>query len=492
MISSAEVRLHSSRESCWVIISGKAYDVTSFLDQHPGGSNAILRFAGKDATAEYEPIHPDGTLDKHLTKDQHLGPVEMSNGPEQAQISLPAFAQAAEKNESTNKQTPLSVLQNLDEFEIEARKVLSEKARIYYSSASDTLFSQTNNRSAFAKISLRPRMLRNVARVSMRRTIMGCHSSLPVFIAPAALAKLGHPDGELCLVRGAVRHDIPYCPSTYSSIAHAELTKCLQEERKSNEGRGALFFQLYAPINKREGTLKLIADAKALDYQALVVTVDSAVIGKREADEKYKAMLDYESGISNPQSSHMLHNFNPNPPVPRGAHSSTLEWDDLKWIREAWGARPIILKGLATVEDVEEAARRGVEGVYLSNHGGRQLDFAPSSLHTLLEIRTFRPDLFEQLEVYVDGGYRRGTDVIKALCLGARAVGLGRPFMYSLSGYGTEGVCRAIEILSDEIQTTMRLMGVTDVDQLNTSYVNTALLKLEMPHLDQERMLGKL
>ncbi|KXT17406.1 hypothetical protein AC579_5740 [Pseudocercospora musae] len=490
MISSAEVRLHSSRQSCWVIISGKAYDVTSFLDQHPGGPNAILRFAGKDATAEYEPIHPDGTLEKHLTKAQHLGPVEMSNGPEQAQISLPAFARAAEKNESTNKQTPLSMLQNLDEFETEARKVLSEKAWIYYSSASDTLFSHTNNRSAFAKISLRPRTLRNVAQVSMRRTIMGCHSSLPVFVAPAALAKLGHPDGELCLVRGAVRSDIPYCPSTYSSVAHAELTECLQEERRSNEGRGALFFQLYAPINKREGTLKLIADAKALDYQALVVTVDSAVIGKREADDKYKAMLDYESGLSDPQSLHMFHTLNPNPPVPRGAHSSTLEWDDLKWIREAWGARPIILKGLATVEDVEEAARRGVEGVYLSNHGGRQLDFAPSSLHTLLEIRTFRPDLFDKLEVYVDGGYRRGTDVIKALCLGARAVGFGRPFMYSLSGYGTEGVCRAIEILSDEIQTAMRLMGVNNLDQLDTSYVNTALLKLEMPQLDQKRMLG--
>lgn len=356
--------------------------------------------------------------------------------------------QTTEREKSlSSAQEPLSVLQNLGDFETEAQKILPEKSWIYYSSATDTSSSHINNRAAFNKVYLRPRVLRNVARVSLQRTIMGFRSSLPIFIAPAALAKLGHPEGELCLTRGAARYNIPHCPSTYSSIGHATLVDCLKAEQDAaGAERGTLFFQLYTPINKREGALKLIAEAKRLHFSALVVTVDSAVIGKREDDERYKARLDQESGIV------FQANSSPDPdptvdrPVPRGAHSSTLEWDDLVWIREAWGStKPIILKGIATVEDVAEAATRGIDGVYLSNHGGRQLDYAPSSLHTLMEIRLYQPQLFDKIEIYVDGGFRRGTDVIKALCLGARAVGLGRPFMYSLTGYGTDGVCRAIE-----------------------------------------------
>ncbi|KAK4499765.1 hypothetical protein PRZ48_007951 [Zasmidium cellare] len=491
MVTTGDVRSHASKESCWVIINGKAYDVTDFIDHHPGGANTILRHAGKDATAEYEPVHPEGTLDKHLPKDKHLGPVEPNDGGETDQ---PVSTSSNGDGKSTaSKQNPLSVLQNLDDFEKEAKKVLPEKAWIYYSSATDTLSSHINNRTAFSKVSLRPRVLRNVARVSLQRDIMGFRSSLPIFIAPAALAKLGHPDGELCLTRAAARYNIPHCPSTYSSIGHTNLAACLQAEQKAADNdRGSLFFQLYAPINKRDGALKLIAEARRLKFSALVVTVDSAVIGKREEDERYKARLDHDSGIVFQASSSPDPDPNLDRPVPRGAHSSTLEWDDLVWIREAWGSGPIVLKGIATVEDVVEAAKRGVNGVYLSNHGGRQLDYAPSSLHTLLEIRLFHPELFDKIEIYVDGGFRRGTDVIKALCLGAKAVGLGRPFMYSLTGYGTEGVCRAIEILSDEIQTSMRLMGVTDVDQLDMSYVNTALLELEMPRLHNLRLQGKL
>ncbi|KAF2168751.1 hypothetical protein M409DRAFT_20769 [Zasmidium cellare ATCC 36951] len=491
MVTSADVRSHASRDSCWVIIDGNVYDVTDFLDHHPGGANTILRHAGKDATAEYEPVHPEGTLDAHLPKDKHLGPVDFTQERESEKA---APTPSIDKKPSGPKQNPLSVLQNLDDFEIEAQKVLPEKSWIYYSSATDTLSSHTNNRVAFSKVSLRPRVLRNVARISLQKTIMGFRSSLPVFIAPAALAKLGHPDGELCLTRGAARYNIPHCPSTYSSISHAELAKCLQSEQEAvGNKRGTLFFQLYAPINKREGALKHIADAKRLNFTALVVTVDSAVIGKREEDERYKARLDHDSGIVFQANSSPDPDPNLDRPVPRGAHSSTLEWDDLIWIREAWGKdRPVVLKGIATVEDVVEAAKRRVDGVYLSNHGGRQLDYVPSSLHTLLEIRLFHPELFDKLDIYVDGGFRRGTDVIKALCLGAKAVGLGRPFMYSLTGYGTGGVCRAIEILSDEIQTSMRLMGVTNVDQLDMSYVNTALLELEMPRLHNLRLQGKL
>lgn len=179
------------------------------------------------------------------------------------------------------------------------------------------------------------------------------------------------------------------------------------------------------------------------------------------------------------------------------------------WIREEWaGAGPIVLKGIQSVEDAVMAAKAGVQGIYLSNHGGRQLDHAPSSIRTLLEIRAFAPQILDQLEIYVDGGIRRGTDIIKALALGARAVGLGRPFMYALSGYGTEGVCRAIHsesslyyaqlsdsandsgVLHDELVTSMRLMGITDVRQLNEYCVNVAALELELPRkVDLENII---
>lgn len=123
----------------------------------------------------------------------------------------------------------------------------------------------------------------------------------------------------------------------------------------------------------------------------------------------------------------------------------------------------------------------GAKGELTSCSGGRQLDHAPSSLRTLLEIRTFAPEVFDKLEIYLDGGVRRGTDVLKALCLGAKAVGLGRPFMYALSGYGTDGVCRAVQILGDEIETSMRLMGITDLSQLKDYCVNASKLENELP-----------
>ncbi|KAK3054196.1 hypothetical protein LTR09_004974 [Extremus antarcticus] len=298
---------------------------------------------------------------------------------------------------------------------------------------------------------------------------MGHDSSLPFFICPAAQARLGHPDGELCLARGAAQFNIPYCSSTYSSVAHTDLAKVLHGEKKG----GALLWQLYVPT-AQEGAKQLIAEARRLGYKALVLTVDSAVIGKREEDDRYKAELDHAAGISIERTTSTTGEA----PVLRGVHSATLCWDDRAWIRKAWGnTGPVVLKGIQTAEDALLAHQAGIDGIYLSNHGGRQMDFAPSSLQTLLEIRRYYPHLIQEMEVYLDGGVMRGTDVIKALCLGAKGVGLGRPFMYALSAYGTDGVFKAIQLLSDEIETTMRLMGVTSLEQLNGFYINTAALE---------------
>lgn len=276
----------------------------------------------------------------------------------------------------------------------------------------------------------------------MDRRIIGHASSLPIFVAPAALGRLGHPEGELCLARGAAEYNIPYAVSTASSVDFADLAACAPPSQQ----HGCLFFQLYVK-RKKSDTLRLIARARELAFKALIVTVDTPVVGKREDDEKYKIREALKAGDAAAAAA-----FSAGPAdstfsdVFRGPFSSTLSWDDLQWITEAWGdPATVCLKGISSAEDAKIACDLGYKTIYLSNHGGRQLDSAPSSLRTLVEIRQRHPEILQECEVLVDGGVRRATDVIKALCLGASAVGLGRPFMYAMSAYGTAGVSKAIQ-----------------------------------------------
>ncbi|KAL4899975.1 hypothetical protein BDW74DRAFT_188842 [Aspergillus multicolor] len=479
------VAQHNTRQSCWVIINNQVYDVTSFIDEHPGGPAAILQYAGKNATAVFAATHPQGTLEE-LPKESNLGPVQYSPGDRQPKPkpSGPTAAATAGDKIASNTKPHLHTIQNLTEFETVAKATLAPNAWAYYSSAADTLQSLHKNLTDWSKITLRPRVLRNVSKVSLRRNIMGHGSSLPIFIAPTARAKLGHPDGELCLVRAAARHNIVYAASSYSSVSHADIASEIEKERVENlgvrYGQGALAFQLYLPHDKEKVGREIIAKAKRLGYTALIVTVDTPVLGKREADERFKAELEVEMFDEQGEKVPRVSEPGGDEPVLRGYHSSALEWDDIPWIREAWGSGPLIIKGVQTAEDALKAAEAGVDAIYLSNHGGRQLDYAPSSILTLLEINVFCPEVLRKVDVHLDGGVRRGTDVIKALCLGASGVGLGRPFLYALSGYGTEGVDKALQILSDEIETGLRLMGIVDLSELDPSFVNPAELERDL------------
>lgn len=324
--------------------------------------------------------------------------------------------------------------------------MINRRSWAYFHSAADSLHAYRNNREDWEKVTFRPRVLRNVAKADMRQTIMGFKSNLPFFIAPAAMARLAHPDGELCNARGAARYNIPYCVSTFSSVSQEDLAKCMREERKG----GCLFFQLYVAKTK-EKCVELIQMGKDLGFKALVVTVDTPVVGKREEDERFKAELEYESGEPAQTATDLVRTNNPNAtaetPVLRGSNASyTLNWDDLIWIREAWGSTgPVALKGIQTAEDAKMAYDAGIECIYLSNHGGRQLDSAPSAIRTLLEIHKFCPEILGKIEIVLDGGVTRGTDILKAIALGASSVSLGRPFMYALGAYGTEGVLKTIQ-----------------------------------------------
>ncbi|BFZ61783.1 hypothetical protein YB2330_002859 [Saitoella coloradoensis] len=491
MLDAKEVAKHNNKESCWVIISGNAYDVTDFLPDHPGGANIILRYAGRDATEEYDPIHPPGTIEESLPKEKHLGPVD----PETivAVVKPPSKAEQALKEKAERLRKPLSQCINLHDFEEIAEQFLSTKAWAYYSSSAEDTFTHTLNQESFSKILFRPRVMRNVEHVSLSTKFLGSETALPFFVAPAAMARLGHPDGELCITRGCGQTGLIQGVSANASIAFDTLANSKITPDQT------LWYQLYVnrDVSKSKTLLKRVA---AAGYKAILLTVDTAIPGKREADERAKVAVEMDGDVplttgfqqgpdqpqgqgaaDLPQGAPSNTSAKPKPQLSVAAAISTYQspnvsWADLEWIRESTGNLPIMLKGVQTVEDAVLAVEYGVQGIILSNHGGRQLDYAPTGLHTLLEIRKHAPWVLEKIEVYLDGGVRRGTDIIKALCLGARGVALGRPFLYALSAWGTEGVLRAIEILTEEMNIAMRLIGCTKLSDLGPHLVNTKML----------------
>ncbi|OAL19898.1 hypothetical protein AYO22_09425 [Fonsecaea multimorphosa] len=398
--------------------------------------------------------------------DKHLGAVEMTTP-----LELAAKTPYTKERQQADD-IPLKLCQNLMDMEMQASNVLSERAFTYFHSAAETLSALEANRRDWAKVSFRPRVLRNVTQADMSCRIMGQRSSLPIFISPMAMIKLANKDGEVAFARAAGSKGIPSAFSTYTSCSHEEIMQCVRAEGLPH----TQFFQLYVP-RKRENAKELIRMARRLGFKALLVTVDTPVVGKREEDDRYKARVEYQSGVEDTPRT-LDTSPSEEKPILRGVHSSTLNWDDLGWIRDTWGdAGPIVLKGIQSAEDALLAYRAGVDGIYLSNHGGRQLDFAPSSIQTLLEIRRFCPEIVGRIDIFLDGGVRRGSDVLKAICLGAKAVGIGRPFVYALGAYGQQGVERAIELLSDEVETTMRLLGVNSLNELSSFYVNTKELE---------------
>jgi L-lactate dehydrogenase (cytochrome) len=337
------------------------------------------------------------------------------------------------------------------------------------------LVAHINNTKAFRKIIFRPRVFINIAKCSTSTTILGLPSTSPIFIAPAALAKLGHPDGEVNLTRAAGLAGIIQAMSTNASNSVEELATARTNPTQK------LWFQLYVHKDRKTTEKLLHRVVRSGAFAGLLVTVDAPVLGKREADERLKAsvmpVLSATSGAGGNMSG-------------GGAKSVTkalatfvardLIWEEIAWMKKLTGL-PVVVKGIMTVEDAILALKYGCEGIYLSNHGGRQLDTAPPAMLTLLELRKHCPQVFGKMEVYLDGGVRRGTDVVKALCLGCKGVGLGRPFLYANTCYGVDGVLKAIEstpplgcvnvVMQEEIDTCMRLLGVTRIDQLGPEYV---------------------
>jgi len=352
---------------------------------------------------------------------------------------------------------------NLLELEDLARANIPKDAFEYIAGGAEDEVSLRRNREAFGRWALRPRVLVDVSTRDTSTTVLGAPVSMPILVAPTAFHGLVHPDGELATSRAAADARTVYVASTIATRTLEEIAAVGQAHR---------WFQLYV-AKDRGFTEKLVRRARHAGYEALCVTVDTPVLGRRERDERNAFTL--PEGLTMANFAEIgLDRMGPSPEggsafavAAEKTINAALTWRDVEWLRSL--ARiPIVLKGIMTAEDAALAVEHGVSGIVVSNHGGRQLDGTLGTLDALPEVVEA---VHGRAEVYVDGGVRRGTDVVKALALGARAVLLGRPVVYGLALGGADGARAVLEHLRIELERAMALVGRPKIGEIDGSAV---------------------
>jgi 4-hydroxymandelate oxidase len=346
---------------------------------------------------------------------------------------------------------------NLFDYEEAAQEKIQGSFFGYYAGGAGDEITLRENRSVFDSIKLRPRVLTDVSRRCLDTTILGQPTTMPIIIAPTAMAKLAHPDGEVAIARAAEHAGIIQCLSTLSNASVEEVATA-----------GATnWFQLY--VYKDRGiTTHLVERAASAGYQAIVLTVDLPVLGVRE--NIMRTGLQLPEGLS-------LKNFDRIQETDAADIASyiqsqidpSLTWDDLKWLVSSTSL-PVLVKGILRGDDAKRAIDCGAAAIIVSNHGGRQLDTALAGIKALPEVVAA---VGTQVEVMVDGGVRRGTDVVKALALGARAVLVGRPVLWGLAVDGKDGVRSVLAILKNELDIAMALCGCSSVDEIESDLIAT-------------------
>lgn len=424
--------------------------MTDFLPSHPGGSKVILQLAGRDATEEYDPIHPPGILEENLKPNAKLGTVDpesLARAEKRRKEAAAAKSGGSGTEVAKFAPPPLHTLLNLDEIEAAAKPQVSKKCWAYYYSAGDDLFSKSYNTAVYRKILLRPRVFVDCTKASTATTLLGHKVGTPLYVSPAAMARLAHPDGEAGIAKGISRFGAAQVVSNNASMTPEQIV--------ADAPAGQVFgWQLYVQNDRHKSEAMLRRINKLRDhFKFITLTLDAPVPGKRELDEK--ANLESQVVIESASNEKSDEEKRPS----GGGVGQQLFWGtaaDLTWHTTLpWLAKhtdlPVVLKGVQTHEDAYLAAQYArknpgsVKAIILSNHGGRALDTAPPAIHTLLEIRKYCPEVLDTIEVWVDGGIKRGTDVVKALCLGAKAVGVGRAALWGLGAGGWKGVDRTFE-----------------------------------------------
>ncbi|KAJ1033321.1 hypothetical protein NDA13_001313 [Ustilago tritici] len=381
------------------------------IRRHSSPSDAWLVVeggAGKDARIAFKAAHTTSAL---------------SQLPQHAYKVLEAQQRQSEKVASARRRLPrLKDITNLDDMEIAALTVLPPLASAFYARGSDTEASLQANRLAFSRYYFKPRVLRRVDTVDTSVTLFGKLYPLPIMGSAVGNTHMAGPDCDWHLTKGLAQCKLPHMRD------HATSTKLVRQAVK--EGAHAVF-----------------------------VTVDVAQIGNQAAVVDKDGLE--ENGISARGSA----------ATSTAGMDRDLDWNDLAWINEAAGGKPVILKGIQSLQDAFLAVEAGVQGIVLSNHGGRQLDYTRPPMDLLYDLRQRHPHVLDCIDVFIDGGIQHGTDILKALCLGAKAVSLGRPLVFSEAAYRHLGVVKTIRTLEEEILTGMRLLGASGIVDLKPEMV---------------------
>ncbi|XP_072969700.1 glycolate oxidase 3 [Typha angustifolia] len=362
---------------------------------------------------------------------------------------------------------------NVSEYEALAKQKLPKMVYDYYSSGAEDEWTLKENREAFSRILFRPRVLIDVSNIDMTTTVLGFKLSMPIMIAPSAMQKMAHPEGELATARAASAAGTIMTLSSWST--------CSVEEVNST-GPGIRFFQLYV-YKDRSIVRQLLRRAERAGFKAIALTVDTPRLGRREADIKNRFTLppsltlknfeDLDLGKMDKTNDSGLASY------VAGQVDRSLSWKDVKWLQTVTSL-PIVVKGVMTAEDARLAIEAGAAGIIVSNHGARQLDYVPATISCLEEVIKGAQG---RVPVFLDGGVRRGTDVFKALALGASGVFIGRPVLFSLAVDGEAGVRKMLQMLRDELELTMALSGCTSLKEITRNHVITEADKYRLARL---------
>lgn len=346
---------------------------------------------------------------------------------------------------------------NLYDYEARAKLVLPHNNWEFIEAGSMDEFTTRRNRSAFEDLKLRPRFLRDVQERKISTTVLGQEISMPVMVAPAGSHMLAHPDGEVATAQGAGRSDTLMMLSTSSNYSMEEV---------SDAATGPLWFQLYH--RGYNFTEMLVHRAEEAGFKAIVLTIDTPVASPKERDLRNRYKREHDLGN--------FRGMDADRSVISGtdetegwdvSYAPPITWRELEWLR-GLTSLPLVLKGIRTSEDAYEAVEHGVDGLLVSTHGGRQLDMTMGAIEMVPEVVEAARG---RAEVYVDSGVRRGSDVIKALALGAKAVAIGRPLFWGLAIDGANGVHGVLELLREEVDRAMAFTGQSDVNALEPGVV---------------------
>jgi isopentenyl diphosphate isomerase/L-lactate dehydrogenase-like FMN-dependent dehydrogenase len=374
---------------------------------------------------------------------------------------------------------------NIEDLRRAAKRRLPRVVFDYIDGGAEAELTLRANCRAFEAVAFRPRCAVATPACDLRTTVLGTPLSMPLILAPVGSSRLIYPRGEEVAARAAGAAGIAYALSTLSGCRLEDVAAA---------SKGPVWYQLYL-VGGRDCALSAIERAGGAGFSALVVTIDTAVAGMRERDFRngVKELLSGKLGPMLPFVGQLLTKPRwlmsfladgglmkfPNVIIPgqgpmtyadvtTALGQSMVSWQDLGWIREAWSG-PIVIKGVHTGDDARRAVDAGADALVVSNHGGRQLDGVAPTLWMLPEVLTAVDD---RIEVLLDGGIRRGSDIVKALCLGARAVLAGRAYAYGLGAAGEAGVARAVEILRADLVRTLKLLGCAAIAELDQSYID--------------------